>query len=179
MDFTTTFRDRADDIVELFTRTFTASEGADEGRLIGSLVSDMIATVTEDDIRVFSCLEDGQLAGCIVFTRMRFDGDARTVFVLAPVAVAPERQRRGVGRSLLTFGLDELRKAGVDVALTYGDPAYYARVGFRRITPEEVPPPRPLAYPHGWLGQSLTDRPLAPLKGPSHCVGPLDRPEYW
>ncbi len=179
MHFTAAYRDRADEIVGLFTRTFTASEGADEGRLIGKLVTDMFATVADGDIRVFSCTDDGQLAGSIVFTRMSFEGDGRTVFVLAPVAVAPEWQRRGIGQKLLAHGLDDLRKAGVDVALTYGDPNYYSRVGFRQITPEEVTPPRALSYPEGWLGQSLTDAPLAPLAGPSHCVGPLDRPEYW
>jgi hypothetical protein len=76
------------------------------------------------------------LSGAIVFSRMSYAGDARAVFVLAPVAVAPDRQGQGVGTALIRHGLDALRARGVDVALTYGDPAYYGRLGFRPITTE-------------------------------------------
>ena len=67
----------------------------------------------------------------------------------------------------------------MDVAVTYGDPAFYGKVGFAPITEDQVRPPCTLSFPHGWLGQSLTGRPLAPLKGPSRCVAALDKPEYW
>ena len=179
MEFRAGITDLADRIIALFTATFTASEGAEEGALIGKLVDEMFRTAEAGDLHVFSALEGETLAGCIVFSRLTFEEDDRTVFILAPVAVETGRQGKGVGRALLTYGLGEVRKRGVDVAVTYGDPAFYGKVGFVPVTAEEVPPPRALNHPEGWLAQSLADRPLAPLKGRSRCVAALDHPEYW
>lgn len=179
MDFTSTYEDRADEIIALFTSTFTDSEGAAEGQVIKKLVTDMFATVGETDMHVFSSIDGGAVVGSIVFSRMTYPEDARTVFVLAPVAVATDRQGQGVGQKLLRHGLDSLRDKGVDVALTYGDINYYARVGFRQIGADVAQPPMPLQYPEGWMGQSLNGEALVPLKGPSRCVEALNDPAYW
>lgn len=171
--------DRAEELAGLVKDTFTASEGPEEGELIGALAESLFSTTPDEDLLVVSAWEDGVTSGCIVFSRVTFAADDRTVFVLAPVAVATARQRRGVGQSLIRRGLDELRRRGVDVALTYGDPNYYSKVGFVKITEERVPAPFRLAHPQGWLGQSLTDRPLDALQGASRCVEALNRPEFW
>lgn len=170
---------RAEDFVALFARTFADSEGEAEGCLIGALVRDLLNTTPEADLWVFSAREDGALAGCIMFTPLRFDEDTRRVYLLSPVAVATGRQGQGIGQALLRHGLDALRADGADVAVTYGDPGYYGRVGFGPVAAEDVRPPLPLSQPEGWLAQSLTDRPLTPLKGPSRCVAALDDPGYW
>jgi hypothetical protein len=100
----------------------------------------------------------------------------RAVFVLGPVAVAPERQGQGVGQGLIRHGLAELSARGVDVALTYGDPAYYGRFGFEVITTEVAAAPFRLGFPHGWLGQALDGGMLSPLKGSVTCVDALTIP---
>lgn len=179
MDYLSEGRDRADEIAALFARTFTASEGAAEGRLIGALGRALVADTPEADRYVFTAREDGALAGCIIFSRLSYPQDARTVFVLAPVAVATERQGQGIGQALLRFGLGALRRHGVEVAMTYGNPDYYGKVGFHPITEAEAAAPFPLRFPEGWLAQSLTDRPPVPLAGPSSCVPALADPAYW
>lgn len=179
MDFTSDYKDRTDEIIALFAATFSASEGPDEGRLIGELVAKLIAKTPDDDLFVFSALDDGALAGCILSTRPTYAEDGRTVFLVAPVAVETGRQGRGLGQSLLRFDLDELRRRGVDVAVTYGDPNYYCRVGFRTVSEEQARAPLTLSQPEGWLAQSLTERPLDPLRGPSRCVAAFDNPDYW
>lgn len=179
LEFSSDYKNRAQEIAALFEVTFAASEGADEGQLIGRLARDLIAKTKDDDLFVFSSWDGDALTGCIMFSRLGFDQDDRTVFVLAPVAVATDRQGQGVGQKLLTFGLNALRAAGVDVAITYGDPNYYSKVGFAPITEEIARAPLPLSQPEGWLGQSLTDRPLESLKGPSRCVDALNNPAYW
>jgi len=166
-------------IVALFTDTFTASEGAEEGRLIGALVRELLASTPAGNLHVFCAEDDGALAGCILFTRLRYDGDARQVFLLAPVAVAPDHQRQGVGQALIAQGLDALRQKGLDVAMTYGDPAYYGKTGFRPVTVDQAAAPQPLSQPEGWLAQSLDGDPLIPLRGAAQCVPAFDRPEYW
>ena len=49
---------------------------------------------------------------------------------LAPMAVAPLHQRRGIGSALVRAGVDEARQLGVDVVAVLGHPTYYPRFGF-------------------------------------------------
>ncbi|MAW86640.1 MAG: GNAT family N-acetyltransferase [Phyllobacteriaceae bacterium] len=178
MDFIEDFIPHAEAIAALFEATFTASEGAGEGALIGDLVRRLMTGTPPDALRVVTAWDDGVLAGAILFTRLAFD-DTRTVFMLSPVAVATDRQGEGIGQALITHGLDLLRGEGVDIAVTYGDPAFYGRVGFKPVTEATIPAPHKLQHPEGWLGQSLRDAPLTPLKGPSACVAGFDDPRLW
>ena len=91
MDYATGIGDRAGKIVALCTETFTASEGADEGQLIGRLAQRLIETTPTADMLVVCAEETAALAGTIFFTRLTYD-DPRRVFLLAPVAVATVRQ---------------------------------------------------------------------------------------
>lgn len=169
----------ADNIVELFALSFSDSEGAEEGQAIGKLVRNILTTTKADDIYVFCATENGAIIGSIIFTRLKFAQDDRTVFMLSPVAVQTVCQGEGVGASLIRYGVETLSKRGVDVAITYGDPKYYARVGFEQITQNVAQPPQVLSQPQGWLGQSLTEDNLKPLKGPSRCVEAFNDPAYW
>jgi GNAT superfamily N-acetyltransferase len=87
-----------------------ASEGAEEGALIGALARRLIAETPAEDLRVFTAWEDGTLLGGIFFTRLTYAGDPRTVFMMAPVAVATAHQGKGIGQRLIAHGLDALRQ---------------------------------------------------------------------
>ena len=63
--------------------------------------------------------------------------------------------------------------------MTYGDPAYYGRVGFHPAPEAEARPPLPLSMPQGWLWQALDGSDPRPLAGPSHCVAALRDPGLW
>jgi putative acetyltransferase len=52
------------------------------------------------------------------------------VLALAPLAVAADARRRGLGAALVRAGLVATRDAGAIAVLVLGDPAYYARFGF-------------------------------------------------
>lgn len=179
MELSAGFKGREQEIIDLFTATFTASEGADEGVLIGDLVRNLLGGTAEQDLFVFTAVEAGVIAGGIASSRLTYEHDDRTVFVLAPLAVATEFQGKGIGQRLLTHCLTALRNAGVDIAVTYGDPDYYSKVGFTQITEAFAPAPFKLNHPEGWLGQSLTNREMTPLKGPSRCVDALNDPVFW
>ena len=166
-------------LITLFTDVFAASEGKAEGALIGGLVKDLLANTPPEDLRVAAALEDGDLVGAIVFSRLRFSGDARPVFLMAPVAVATARHGQGVGQAVIRHGLDQLRAEAVEVAVTYGDPNYYGKTGFLPVTQDDLPPPLPLQFPQGWLAQSLGPGALAPFGGPSTCVAAFNKPELW
>lgn len=169
----------ADAVTALVTRSFTASEGPEEGRIVGGLAEAILTTTPGEDLRVFVAEDGGAPIAAALFSRLSYPEDPRTVFILAPMAVVPDRQGQGEGQALLRYALQSLRKEGVDVAITYGDPAFYGRVGFLPVTAEDAAPPMPLSLPHGWIAQSLDGQPLRPLKGASHAVPALNKPEAW
>jgi len=49
---------------------------------------------------------------------------------LAPLAVIPASQGRGVGTLLIEEGLNRMRAKGFDLVLVLGEPGYYGRFGF-------------------------------------------------
>ena len=179
MDYSTDYTTHAEAIADLFASTFTSSESAEEGALIGALARSLIAETPAEHLRIFTAWEDGALLGGIFFTRLTYAGDPRKVFLMAPVAVATERQGKGVGQRLIAHGLDALRQEGVDIAVTYGDPTFYGRVGFKPVSEADLPAPQPLNQPQGWIAQSLTEAPLTPLGGPARCAAAFDDPALW
>ncbi|MDH5886159.1 GNAT family N-acetyltransferase [Vibrio splendidus] len=169
-------------ITQLFTQTFTDSEGENEGKTVGKLANDLLTTtellcfVAEDDSSESDT--DSTIVGAIIFTPLSFDDETKA-YLLSPVAVSTQVQKRGIGQQLISFGLQVLKEQGVELAVTYGDPDYYSKVGFGRITVEQVPAPFELSFSHGWLAQSLTGGEIKVTSGKSSCVEALAYPEYW
>jgi putative acetyltransferase len=95
--------------------------------------------------------EAGGLVGHIAFSPVTVtapDGAIVTGVGLAPMAVAPFRQRTGVGRRLIEEAMRRLREAGHRFCVVLGHPTYYPRHGFmmarvhdirwERTVPDEV-----------------------------------------
>ena len=82
MEFMTEYKDKADDIIAMFSDTFTTSEGPEAGGLIKDLVADMLFSLTAEDMHVFSAVENAVVLASIIFTRMTYPDDDRTVFIL-------------------------------------------------------------------------------------------------
>lgn len=179
MKFSTGISGHEDAIAALFEATFSASEGAEEGARIGQLALNLLRDTHGEDLFAFTVKQADTLMGSIIFSRLRFGASDRRVFLLAPVAVVPDHQRRGVGKKLISHGLKHLSDHGVELAVTYGDPSYYSQTGFLPLDPATVPPPLPLGMPQGWLGQSLVGRAIQPIEGPSTCVAALNDPVFW
>jgi putative acetyltransferase len=53
--------------------------------------------------------------------------------LLAPVAVDNKIQKKGVGKKIIKFGIKYLKQHKVDILMTYGDPSYYSKVGFKKL----------------------------------------------
>ena len=80
------------------------------------------------------------VAGYLALSRMQAPAGW---LALAPVAVAPDRQRRGIGAALVRAGLARLPGRFVVVL---GDPAYYGRLGFSRDRARRLTSPYPLSH---------------------------------
>jgi predicted N-acetyltransferase YhbS len=178
MQFLSLTPDSAPEIEAFFVSVFSASEGPAEGELIGKLVKQLAGDLGDGDVLGYAAVNQGQIIGAVFFSRLTFDPPV-DVFILAPMGVETAQQGRGVGQELIRHGIDELAALGVRFAVTYGDPVFYSKVGFDPISPDVIRPPQPLSQPEGWLGQSLTDRPLQAFSGQASCVKPLDDPVYW
>lgn len=76
----------------------------------------------------------GDVVGHVLFSPVEIDngGSGIRVVGLAPVAVLPEYQRKGVGSRLIRAGLEACREAAYDAVVLLGEPSYYSKFGFRR-----------------------------------------------
>lgn len=167
-------RARFTEVGRVFYESFAASEGAAEGAMIKELAQTLLQTVD-----VFGCMasQDESIAAAILWSPMTYDG--AQAWLLSPVATRPEAQGRGIGQGLIRFGLDILQERGVGAALTYGDPAFYGKLGFAPIREAQIAAPYPLSMPMGWLGQELIQGAFEGLRGTPTPVPPFQNPAIW
>ncbi|MDT8446632.1 MAG: N-acetyltransferase [bacterium] len=178
MNITLCDSSQAQAVEAFFDAVFTDSEDATEGRIVGRLAFDLLTQTEPEDLFAIAAWEEEDLVGCIIFSRMRFELEL-PAFLMAPVGVHSEHQRKGVGQGLIRHGLTELAKRGIQLVLTYGDPKYYGKTGFRQVTAHEIPPPFELSQPIGWLAQRLDGQRIRPIEGRSTCVAAMHKQEYW
>ena len=169
---------RSQEVIELFKRVFTASEGKIEGQVIADFVAKLIGTTKPKDLIGCIAEENMMIIGCIFFSRLIVP-DRKVAFILSPVAVSTDVQRKGIGQKLIHYGLDHLRSLNAQLVFTYGDPNYYSKTGFEQIDENIIAAPCPLSQPMGWLVQSLDDQAILPMSGPTRCVEALNDPSLW
>ena len=168
----------AEEMVSLFNQVFTQSEGETEGRIVADLVSDLITLTPSNDLIGFVATSDNSVVGCIFFSRCILPSN-ESAFLLSPVAVLTEQQGKHVGQGLINYGLKYLNCLDVGLVFTYGDPSFYAKVGFDQISESVIKPPFELSQPEGWLAQSLNGMPIQAMQGRAKCVEALSDASYW
>ncbi|WP_031072565.1 GNAT family N-acetyltransferase [Streptomyces sp. NRRL WC-3742] len=132
--------ERPDDAPEIRRVLMAAFPGPDEADLVDALRRDpawlpglsIVATDATDLV-----------IGHALLTRLRVGGDGALgdALALAPVAVAPEWQRRGVGEVVVRAALSAAEAAGEKLVVVLGDPEYYGRFGFTPAGRHEVTGP--------------------------------------
>ena len=79
-------------------------------------------------------IENAQVIGHIGFSRVSIQGFSHdgsiTGVGLAPLAVNPSHQKRGIGGQLIRAGFDACRESQFDFVVVLGEPVYYHRFGF-------------------------------------------------
>lgn len=80
---------------------------------------------------------DGRLVGHAFFSPVRIEGPgpAPAAGALGPIGVTPARQGHGIGAALVRAGLARAPELGWRAVFLLGDPAWYARFGFRLAAP--------------------------------------------
>lgn len=165
-------------IEALFVSVFSRSENQKEGELVGKLSKELMTSTDEQDVYGFVALDRERLVGAIFLSRLTFEEDIE-VFILSPVAIHSDYQGRGIGQELINHGLQEMKSRKVKIVTTYGDPAFYKKVGFKPLPVEVIGAPYELSQPEGWLGQSLAGETIEAIPGRCSCVKALSNPALW
>jgi putative acetyltransferase len=81
-------------------------------------------------------IQADQIVGHLLFSPALIEGDGKTMqgMGLAPMAVLPEFQRRGIGSLLVQEGLEILTNRSCPFVIVLGHPEYYPRFGFERAS---------------------------------------------
>jgi len=80
-----------------------------------------------DSVVSLVAVDQTRIIGHVMLSRMKAPFNA---FGLAPVSVHPDRQRSGVGSSLVREALIRARRESWDAVFVLGDPGFYCRFGF-------------------------------------------------
>ncbi|MEZ4450166.1 MAG: N-acetyltransferase [Nannocystaceae bacterium] len=72
----------------------------------------------------------GVIVGHVALSPVTVDGRAAPALGLAPVAVAPAHQGRGIGGALVRAAVAAARERGAALCVLLGAPGYYGRLGF-------------------------------------------------
>jgi putative acetyltransferase len=112
-------------IQEVHTRAFGRAAEAKLVQLISERKKAVVSLVA---------IDDSQVVGHILFSRVTVAESPITFKAvgLAPLAVAPELQRQGIGSKLIREGLKQCSEAGYDAVVLLGYPACYSRFGLVR-----------------------------------------------
>jgi len=128
--------ERPEDQAAVFAVNQSAFPTPAEARLV-----DTLRPVARPIVSLVATLDD-EVVGHILFAPVTVRGDAGTwaAMGLAPMAVHPNHQNRGIGSQLVRAGLEACRRLGQEVVFVLGHLGYYPRFGF------EPAPPKGLTY---------------------------------
>ena len=84
------------------------------------------------------------IVGAISFWALRIGVRGTEALLLGPLAVAPDRQGRGIGLALMKTGLARAAAQGHRLVVLVGDEPYYARAGFARVPAGRLALPGPV-----------------------------------
>ena len=132
--------DSADERTMIRAVNEAAFGGSDEADLVDKLRGSghaLISLVAEH--------EGGCIVGHIMFSRMWINTSSglASAVALAPVAVLPRHQRKGIGSLLIQHGLELLRGRGERIVIVVGHPDYYPRFGFSTDRAKSLESPFP------------------------------------
>jgi putative acetyltransferase len=135
----------------------------DESRLIDAI------RASEGFVPELSLIAElsGKPVGHILFSLIHIETESGSIpaLSLAPMAVLPEDQRKGIGSALVRRGLDECRRSGGKIVIVLGHAEYYPRFGFVPARTSGIECPWPDVPDEAWMVLELTAGALHGVRG--------------
>jgi predicted N-acetyltransferase YhbS len=157
--------------------------GVKDGSGIAELVNDLLDDKTAMPLLSLVAVEEERIIGHILFTKAKLTQTEELVSVqiLAPLAVLPDFQSKGVGAQLIAEGLNQLKNSGVALVFVLGHPDYYPRSGFNPagVLGYEAPYHIPEENAGAWMVQELSPGVIGKVQGKVQCSDVLNKSEYW
>ena len=147
-----------------------------------NLVKDLLNDPTAEPTLSLLAYNGKRAVGHILFTKCKLkDNDSISLMLLAPLAIVPDSQKRGIGGMLINEGLRILSERNVDLVFVLGHPEYYPRNGFKTAGSLgfEAPYPIPEKDKDAWMVQELRKGVIGSVSAKIICADMIDRPEYW
>lgn len=114
----------------------------------------------------FVALIDGKIVGHVLFSIVHIDAEQKKpVLALAPLAVLPEYQNKGVGSKLTLHGIKRARELGWRAMIVLGQATYYPRFGFEPAHKYGIQCPFPLNDPGAFMAMELQEDSLVDSMG--------------
>jgi putative acetyltransferase len=87
--------------------------------------------------------ENNEIIGHILFTPLKILNSEvdHKLLALAPMAVLPKYQKKGIGSTLIKAGFEKARELGYKAVIVLGHPDYYPRFGFTPAEQFGINPP--------------------------------------
>jgi putative acetyltransferase len=148
------------------------------------LVADLLKDPTAKPLLSLLAFHNNKAVGHILFTRVYLEGSTNQalVHILAPLAIIPESQKKGIGGMLIKEGLKILKARGTELVFVLGHMDYYPKFGFipdANALGLEAPYPIPEEHKNAWMVQSLSHNGLDAHQGKIRCADQLNKAEHW
>jgi putative acetyltransferase len=96
--------------------------------------ANLVEALRESNVEIISLVAEHNesLIAHILFSRVELANNNPSVSIagLAPMAVIPQYQRKGIGSQLVAAGIEACRAAGYSAIVVLGHPDFYPRFGF-------------------------------------------------
>lgn len=157
--------------------------GEDEGETIAELVADLFRDETAEPLHSFVAVENDRIVGHVLYTRVSLDNYTDDLYaqILAPLAVHPDSQGKGVGQRLINKSLETLQAADVALVFVLGHPGFYPKCGFNPAGAQGLDAPHPILPEHAdaWMVNDLKGNLVGTVSGTVRCSRVLNDPQYW
>ena len=165
----------ADSIKRVHLEAFKNSEA----ELISDLAINLLQEKSTTKTISLVTIENDVIIGHVAFSPVFFESTNQHFgYILAPLAVLPPHQKKGVGTTIVKHGLDFISSLGSFIVFVYGDPQYYSRFGFEMDLAGNFIPPYKLKYPEGLQALGLNS-PVIAEGDKFKCVNSLNKPILW
>lgn len=153
------------DIKEIFEVNHIAFGQDNEAKLVDALRNNPTVFIPELSL---VAIKNNSIVGHILFTKIKLINDNKKEsesLALAPMAVKPEFQHKGIGGVLIKYGFDVAKKLGYSSVIVLGHKVFYKKFGFDTATKWNIKAPFELKDEENYMAIELVEGGLKDTSG--------------